>query len=163
MSIVFFLGYQTKKPEKLIFNNTIIELDSVIITEYDTVRITSQGQSYVSVDTLILKDTVFIDTAYIVEFDTTTNRFAVSGKTFFRFGDRSTYKLDIAQYPDTTAYKVVFLQDSLKAMLRLNNKVLVDSSIFVPRIEKDLKWYEEKWLWFGAGAFTTAGIVYLVK
>jgi hypothetical protein len=26
-----------------------------------------------------------------------------------------------------------------------------------------LKWYEEKWLWFGAGAFTTAGIVYLIK
>jgi hypothetical protein len=163
LSIVFFLGYQTKKPEKITIHTESVVLDSVYITKYDTVRITSQGQSYVIVDTLILKDTVFVDTTYVVEFDTTTTKFSISGKTYFRFNDRSTYKLDIAQYPDTTAYKVVFLQDSLKAMLRLNNMVLVDSSIFVPRIEKELKWYEEKWLWFGAGALSTAGIVYLIK
>lgn len=163
LSICFYLGYVTHNPERVHTHTETVVTDTLIVNHTDTIKIVSKGKSYVRIDTLVQIDTVFADTAYIVQFDTSTARLKVSGETAFRFGNRSTYKLNLWLYPDTVVYKVKFLQDSLKALLSLNNQVLLDSVVFIPRIERELEWYEKEWLWFGVGAFTTAGIVYLIK
>jgi len=161
--LAFWLGWLSKKPEQITYHTHSVLNDTLVVNHVDTLRIYSKGKSSVKLDTITLKDTVVIDTSYTVSFDTTTARFGVSGTTLFRFGNKSTYKLNLWLYPDTVVYKIDFLRDSLKAMLSLNNKTLVDSSIYVPRIEREMEWYEKGWLWFGAGALSTAGMVYLIK
>ncbi len=161
---VFYFG---TRPTKVVKPTETI-IDTLIVTDTLIQVIEGQASSSVEYDTLIhyvdRTDTLFkIDTVYTVSFDSITPRFGIKGKTFWRKGDRSTYKLELTMFPDSIETKLEYLlPDTLRAYMSVNSEVYLDSSIvFTPYVEPE--WYETKTFWFGVGVTTTIGGLFLAK
>ena len=157
------VGYFAFKTPKIIVQPEIL-LDSIFVTKVDSFYIEGKAESKVEFDTILKIDTLLqIDTVYVVKIDTSSNKFKINGATYWRKQDRSTYKLNIWLYPDTIETRLEYLlPDSVRAYMSVNSKVYLDSSIIFKPIVKE-KWYENNYLWFGAGMISLGGIIYLVK